>query len=353
MSMLSIFFVDKNVGFFYFRCMAEMFINSICKLIAVSGSPDLTSPFVGVSAQIDVMQDFLETDMVSVMTGETDMLVVPELWEAHQQQTTTFLDFARDFEQAIEIANDQDDQETGIGGHSRNPAALAVIGETVLAAGATAASKFVLPAIATVGTFALKHLPLFKILRAAKAKVLPYIARLPQKFPALREWAGSLSSMTSDILSIGNQQALASQVGSNSLENYIAYQQWQELQAFKQLFVVKDAPVNGKPGLQKDMGLTETLFWALNHLPTKSQNQGSVEGPIDLRSLAEIFHEAFPLIEKIDPITKKKSLISIFELIMQAQDAKVIELGPGFLKWYTELDILQDRLTVETPYPDL
>ena len=56
------------------------------------------------------------------------------------------------------------------------------------------------------------------------------------------------------------------------------------------------------------------------------------------------------VIDVIDPITKKKSTISVFELIMKAQDAKVIELGPGFLKWYTEIDVLEhEQALITTP----
>lgn len=100
----------------------------------------------------------------------------------------------------------------------------------------------------------------------------------------------------------------------------------------------------------RDIGLGEIMFRALNTTGKKETTAG-VAGPKEVLSLAEQFKQAFPVIETVDPITKKRSTVSVFELIMQAQDAKVVELGPGFLKWYTELDILQDRqgAVVETP----
>ncbi len=101
--------------------------------------------------------------------------------------------------------------------------------------------------------------------------------------------------------------------------------------------------------ITKDIGVGEILFRALN-TAGKETNAAGVAGPTEVLSLAEQFKQAFPVVEVIDSITKKKSTVSVFELIMKAQDAKVVELGPGFLKWYTELDVMQQyNDVIETP----
>lgn len=97
----------------------------------------------------------------------------------------------------------------------------------------------------------------------------------------------------------------------------------------------------------KDVGLGEIMFRALNTQGKETSSAG-VAGPTEILSIAEQFKQAFPVIDVIDPITKKKSTISVFELIMQAQSAKVIELGPGFLKWYPDLEVLENNVAVTT-----
>ena len=97
----------------------------------------------------------------------------------------------------------------------------------------------------------------------------------------------------------------------------------------------------------KDIGMAEILFRALNTVG-KKENAAGVAGPTEILTLAEQFKQAFPVIEVVDAITKKKSTVSVFELIMKAQDAKVVELGPGFLKWYPDLDVLQSNSQVTT-----
>ena len=94
--------------------------------------------------------------------------------------------------------------------------------------------------------------------------------------------------------------------------------------------------------ISKDIGIGEVLFKAFNTVGKKVTETG-VASPTEILSLAEQFKQAFPLVEITDRITKKKSTVSVFEIIMQAQNAKVVELGPGFLKWYTELDAIQDH----------
>lgn len=82
--------------------MAEAFINSICKLIMIAGE-QTPAPYVGVSAQIDVMQDWMADDMLPAMTGEEDLTQAPEVWEA---QNLNYTDAINDYEGHIRFISD-------------------------------------------------------------------------------------------------------------------------------------------------------------------------------------------------------------------------------------------------------
>ena len=85
--------------------------------------------------------------------------------------------------------------------------------------------------------------------------------------------------------------------------------------------------------------LAQILHNSLNY-----DKPGLLGKPATDWSLAKILAEGLPVIEHTDSITGKKTVISALELIMQAQESKVLELGPGFLKWYMDADVLQHNI---------
>lgn len=117
----------------------------------------------------------------------------------------------------------------------------------------------------------------------------------------------------------------------------------------KKLILSLNSKIDPVDGPAKVYSITDILYNSLNYAPPKGST-GVLGGPPHEWSLAEILSKGIPVIEHIDPLTKKKTEISVLEIIMQAQGSKVVELGPGFLKWYTDIDVLQHNdAVVSTP----
>ena len=474
--------------------MAEAFVNSICKLIMISGEQD-AAPYVGVSAQIDVMQDFMENDMLDVMTGAEDMTQAPELWEAqtilHDSEDSDFNEMASSVADGAEgrgidpeilgrdeletlIASLKTQKQDGDGKSRIEPVTLSLL---IGLGSALLSNPQVTGAISKglkgVWTFATKVIPGLIRNRAAHwaalkagaknlkptlqnaqtrnalfgsiadgltasaasaqmmmaqvgdvaaqvAATMQMVGQMQTMSDAMRFFTPSVASLydsfvllddtvaaQSKIESAGgkNEKALpkddlqkpgdyksvedlmaeaanasrdvpkppatpnvpekrsvaAAKIGQFTLTDAMRYI-CRELMILEKEFKVfnsrmamdKDEIVkfftNRDPTIAtRDIGLGEIMFRALNTTGKQVTSSGVV-GQKEVLSFAEQFKQAFPIVDVIDPITKKKSTVSVFELIMQAQNAKVIELGPGFLKWYTELDVLQDTQAVtETP----
>ena len=126
----------------------------------------------------------------------------------------------------------------------------------------------------------------------------------------------------------------------NSALRYLTGKQLPKFEAiFLELLNKLEARVEFKNEAPKNYNLAQILYNSLNY-----EKPGLLGHPATDWSLAKILAEGLPVIEHTNSITGKKTTISALELIMQAQESKVIELGPGFLKWYMDADVLQHNI---------
>jgi hypothetical protein len=473
-------------------------LNSVCDLILISGEIEFAAPFVGVSTQVDVMQDFMESDMIPAMTGEEEITQAPELWEAQELNAA---DATADMDSQLE---DLAEGDRGLDDDTFNREELSLmiaqLERDAIQLPSNEQSRIaplVIAGVVGVGKILLDWGPELwkgaktaykwvgkKVLRgrarkAALERLRRGMTSLPKNFKTaegrarmlqqasdafdatssaavlmsqkmgdsmaqvtsmlnvamqvkdaasfLQAFAPNLAVLQSEYIELNDSVKMAKleALGSKVETSFPVIEKKSEdaQQAFTEA-VTKDAasratpntgetdtpkpPTTAEPPSKKciavpnlaqftmndslrwavraltmiekelkvlnlnlamdkdkvpgfladkkdtiftqDIGIGETLFKALNTIGKKESATG-VMGPTEILSLAEQFKQAFPVIEVIDAITKKKSTVSVFELIMKAQDAKVVELGPGFLKWYTELDVFQHTTGAVTETP--
>ena len=125
----------------------------------------------------------------------------------------------------------------------------------------------------------------------------------------------------------------------NSALRYLTGKQLPKFEAiFLELLKKLEARVEFKDSAPKEYNIAQILYNSLNY-----EKPGLLGRPAEDWSLAKILAQGIPVIEHTNA-SGKKVAISVLELIMQAQDSKVVELGPGFLKWYTEADVVQHNI---------